>query len=108
MEVVQKVKTMKVEIEKLHGEIGVFRSRAAIMIANSTNNIERRAEADAMERRLAAVERRLGRLCVKSRYKYISLPEKWKIGDLEAALDSMGAISEDRPGNGSTGGGRTR
>ena len=108
MEVVRKLKNQKFEISKIHNDVGVARSRAAIIIANSGDDSIKRKEADAMERRLAAVERRLARLNVKSRFKYISLPEKWKVSDLEAALDAMSATSEDRPNNSSNAGGRTR
>ena len=101
-------KKEKVEIIKLHDEVGFIRSRACIVVANSSGNPERRAEADMFERRAAAVERRLGRLRLKGARKYLLVPNPWKIHDLEAALDAIGATNEDRPENASSGGGRSR
>jgi hypothetical protein len=101
-------KPAKIEIGTLHNEIGYIRSRAAIVVANSAGNKQIREEADAMERRAAAVERRLARLLLRGRYKYLTLPSPWKIHDIEKALDAIGATCEDRPENPSAGGGRSR
>ena len=103
-----KKKQAKIEITTLHNEIGHIRSRAAIVVANSADNKARREEADIIERRAGAVERRLSRLRLKGRYKYLTVPMPWKINDIELALDAIGATLEDRPENTSTGGGRSR
>jgi len=102
-----KIKKEKIEIAKLHDEVELIRAKACLAITKNID-IKGKQEADAIERRAASVERRLGRIRLRGSRKYLIVPNPWKIYDIEQALDEIGAIEEDRPANMAAGGGRTR